>query len=157
MTEILLVTQINAPIDRVFDLARSIDLHQFSTSKTNEKAISGITTGLKNEGETVTWRAKHLGMYQKLTVRIIEMNKPHHFTDIMTKGAFKHMRHFHIFEETLSGTRMVDKFEFSSPLGLLGRLVDILFLKKYMTNFLGSRNEVIKSLAETDKWKEFLP
>ena len=39
MPTITLVTKINAPIERCFDLARSIDLHQHTSSKTNEKAI----------------------------------------------------------------------------------------------------------------------
>ncbi|RYF13850.1 MAG: cell division protein, partial [Flavobacteriales bacterium] len=41
MTEIITSTTINAPIQLVFDCARSIDIHQLSTAKTNEKAIAG--------------------------------------------------------------------------------------------------------------------
>jgi hypothetical protein len=63
MPKIELHTEIDAPIERVFDLARSIDLHMLSTSHTNEKAIAGKTSGLIGLGEWVTWRAKHLGFY----------------------------------------------------------------------------------------------
>jgi hypothetical protein len=51
---------------------------------------------------------------------------------------------------------MIDKFEFTSPLGFLGKLVDHLILKNYMTKFLQERNQVIMEFAETEKWKEVL-
>ncbi|WP_338075528.1 SRPBCC family protein [Chryseobacterium lathyri] len=88
MTTIYLETLIKADIHKVFDLARDIDLHQKSTEKTNEKAIAGRTSGLIEENETVTWRARHLGIDQTLTTKIISMQKNVQFTDIMLKGAF---------------------------------------------------------------------
>ncbi len=94
MPKILLETHIKAPINRVFDLARSIDLHEKSTSQTKEKAIAGKTSGLLGLGETVTWRAKHLGIYQTLTVEMIACQRPHSFTDKMIQGAFKSMTTF---------------------------------------------------------------
>lgn len=68
MSKIHVKTTIKADINKVFDLSRDIDLHQSSTSKTNEKAIAGITSGLIEEDETVTWKAKHLGVYQTFEV-----------------------------------------------------------------------------------------
>ena len=59
MPKIELLTEINAPIEKVFDLSRSIDLHMGSTKQTGEKAIAGKTNGLIELGETVTWLAKH--------------------------------------------------------------------------------------------------
>jgi len=46
MVKIIHQTKIQAPRERVFDLARSIDLHKASTSKTNEKAIEGRVSEL---------------------------------------------------------------------------------------------------------------
>lgn len=48
MPTIQLETIIDADIKICFDLSRSIDLHQISTAKTNEKAIAGVTAGLIN-------------------------------------------------------------------------------------------------------------
>jgi len=95
MAIIELTTQIDAPIDRVFDLARSIDLHTTSTSKTGEHAVAGVTSGLIGAGEEVTWRAKHFGVWQSLTVRIETYDRPTHFSDRMLRGAFKSMEHHH--------------------------------------------------------------
>lgn len=156
MPKIKLETIIDAPVDRVFDLARSIDLHKLSTSGTNEEAVAGRTTGLIELGETVTWRAKHFGVYQKLTVEVTKFDRPNMFEDVMLKGAFKQMKHTHRFEKEGVQTKMIDEFFFLSPLGVLGKLADMLFLKKYMTNFLLNKNKELKSFAESEEWKKIL-
>lgn len=148
MSRIYLETEINADIQTVFDLARNIDLHQESTSRTHEKAIAGRTSGLIEENETVTWRAKHLGIYQTLTTKIISMEKPHQFTDEMQKGAFRLLRHQHIFKSVNGQTVMTDIFEFESPLGIIGKIFNKIFLENYLKNFLLERNNLIKTKAE---------
>lgn len=156
MPKIELKTQIQASIEIVFDLARSIDLHQISTEQTNEKAIEGVTTGLIGLNETVTWRAKHFGVYQNLTAKITEFERPHYFVDEMLQGAFKSFRHEHHFAVKANGTEMMDVFDYQSPLGILGRLADTIFLQQYMTNLLANRNQIIKEFAESEKWRQVL-
>jgi ligand-binding SRPBCC domain-containing protein len=156
MSKIQLETYIEAPIERVFDLARSIDLHTLSTKGTKEEAIGGKTKGLIEMNETVTWRAKHFGVYQNLTVQVTKMDRPDLFSDKMIKGAFSTMEHQHIFERSGTETKMTDIFEFTSPLGVFGKLANLLFLKKYMTKFLKNKNKELKSVAESDAWKQIL-
>ena len=156
MVKIILQTKIQAPRERVFDLARSIDLHKASTSKTNEEAIEGRVSGLIGLNETVTWRAKHFGIYQKLKVQIVEYDRPKMFKDVMLKGTFKSMHHTHSFEEENDFTIMNDVFEFESPLGFLGKIAEVLFLKKYMKNFLAKKNQTLKEVAESNQWKTLL-
>lgn len=148
MPIIILETTIRASKEVVFDLARSIDLHQLSTKKTKEEAIGGRITGLMELGEEVTWRAKHFGIYQRLTSKMTELQKHDHFVDEMTKGIFKRFRHEHQFKDIGDLTIMIDIFDYTSPLGILGKTADKLFLEKYMTRFLKERNKVIKAFAE---------
>ena len=147
MPLIHLTTEIKAPIQVVFDLSRSIDFHQESVSETGEKAIAGRTSGLIELGETVTWEAVHFKVKQQLTTKITAMNPPYSFTDEMVKGIFKSLKHEHLFSEENGITTMVDLFYFEAPLGLLGKLANILVLKKYMTHFLRVRNAAIKKSA----------
>lgn len=154
MSKIQLITVIQSDIQTVFNLSRDIDLHQQSTAKTNESAIAGKTSGLIEEGETVTWKARHLGIYQTLTTKIVAMNTPHHFTDIMQKGAFKSMKHQHIFSQQGENTIMTDIFEFHSPFGIIGKIFDKVFLKNYMKKFLLERNKLIKTVAENKQKRE---
>ena len=156
MPIIKVVTEINAPVERVFDLARCIDLHTESLTQTKEKAVAGITKGLINKDETVTWEAIHFGIKQKLTSKITIFNRPNHFRDSMFKGAFERFDHDHFFETKDSQTIMRDVFDYASPLGFLGSIADWLFLESYMKNLLESRNKLIKSVAESDDWKKYL-
>lgn len=156
MPRIELKTKIRANKEIVFDLSRSIDLHKISTVHTNETAIAGKTSGLIELNESVTWRAKHFGFYQKLTSKITEFEKPNYFVDEMVSGAFKSFRHEHYFADFNNGTLMTDVFEYKSPLGFLGKIFDKLILKKYMLDLLKKRNETLKHFAESDKWKDIL-
>lgn len=126
-----------------------------STAETGEKVIAGRTKGLIEPNETVTWRAKHLGVWQNLTSKITEFDAPHYFVDEMVSGAFSSFRHEHHFEESKSGTLMKDIFTFESPLGPIGTLANKLFLTKYMTYFLEQRNKTIKEYAESGKAGHF--
>jgi len=148
MTTINLTTTIKAPIQTVFDVSRNIDIHQQSASKTNEVAIAGITSGLINLNETVTWRGKHFGFYLTHKSRITAMVLNDYFVDEMEEGKFKTFKHKHFFEETNGVTIMVDKLQYETPFGSFGKLFDFLFLKKHLTQFLLNRNQVLKAVSE---------
>src|SRR5882672_3399450 len=95
-----LTTPISAPIERCFDLSRSIDLHVASTHGTGERAIAGVTTGLIGLDETVTWKGR--------------------------------------------------------PLGLFGKLVEALVLRRHLRVFLEHRNDFVRQVAESAQWKSYL-
>ncbi|MBC5636382.1 SRPBCC family protein [Ornithinibacillus hominis] len=131
-----------------FDLARNVEIHTKTTSKTKEEAVGGITQGLLRKGDTVTWEATHFGIRQKLTAKVIHMEKPTMFVDVMVKGAFNSFTHTHRFVEKNGGTIMIDIFEYKSPFGIVGIIVDKLFLERYMANFISSRAKELKRIAE---------
>ena len=103
---------IKAPIGICFDLARNVGVHTQTTSNTKERAIGGVTEGLLEQGDTVTWEAIHFGIKQRLTAKVILMEKPHKFVDVMVKGAFQSFVHTHQFIEHADGTLMIDTFEY---------------------------------------------
>lgn len=148
MTLIEVSTEIKADIEKCFDLARDVDFHKLSVKKTKEEAIAGRISGMCELGDEITWRATHFGIRQKLSVKITKFNRPNFFEDKMTKGAFKSMRHEHLFVQTSELTLMKDKFYYEVPFGILGKIVNVLILKNYMKNFLLQRNRVLKQIAE---------
>ena len=140
---------IDAPPERCFDLSRDVDLHTRSASRTGERAVAGVTTGLLGPGDTVTWEAVHLGLRQRLTVRITRFDRPRLFVDELVRGAFRSLRHVHEFEPRDGGTLVRDTFAYTSPLGPLGTLADRLFLERYLRGFLVERNRFLKREAES--------
>lgn len=156
MPTIHLTTVIHAPVERVFDLSRSITLHKRSMSHVKEEAIKGRLNGLIANNETVTWRARHLGKIRELTSRITDMRSPEYFCDEMQQGDFTFLRHEHHFKEIANGTVAIDIMEFGVPYGVFGKWLGRFYLKRYMTHLLELRNKTIKEYAESEKWRVIL-
>lgn len=157
MPRLEIVTVVRAPVEIVFDLSRSIDVHQISQSDHGEKAVDGRVSGLIELNEEVTWEAKHFGIRQRLSSRIVSMTRPYHFRDSMVTGAFRRFDHDHYFAALPEGrTEVRDVFDYASPLGPLGHLADFLFLARYMRSLLQKRNLLIKQIAESQEYKRFI-
>jgi ligand-binding SRPBCC domain-containing protein len=156
MVVIELSTRIAAPLERVFDLARSIDLHMASTNWTGEQAIAGVTHGLIGPDQEVTWRGRHFGFMVRHTSRITVYQRPVHFQDAMVRGLFRTFQHDHHFEAVLDKTVMSDEMRFSAPLGPLGILAERIALERHMRDLLERRNVCIQRVAESDEWEKFL-
>jgi ligand-binding SRPBCC domain-containing protein len=146
------VTVIQAPIERCFDLARSVEVHLAGNVHWGEEAVAeaGVTSGLVGLGERVTWRAKHFGIRFRLTSEIAAMDRPAYFQDKQVRGPFRSMVHDHFFR-SLPGatTEMKDVFCFAAPVPPLGRLVEAAILRRYMDALLQERNAVLKRIAES--------
>lgn len=156
MPTIHLTTFIAAPIERVFDLSRHIGLHKISQQHNNEEAIDGVTAGLIQQNETVTWKATHLFKTRFMTVKITEMKSPVYFEDVMLKGDFTSYAHKHHFKAVQNGTIMIDEVEFKTPYGFIGRAVNHFYLTDYLKNLIVKRNETIREYAESPKWQSLL-
>ena len=75
------ITVIQAPIERCFDLARSVEVHLAGNVHCGETAVAlaGVTSVLVGIAKRVTWRAKHFGVWQNLTSEITAMESPTYF------------------------------------------------------------------------------
>jgi ligand-binding SRPBCC domain-containing protein len=144
-------TLIPVPVHTCFDLARNVDLHVRSMSQAKEKIVAGVSSGLIGAGQGVTWEATHFFIRQRLAVRITAFDPPRHFRDSQIDGPFRRMDHDHFFfpMENGAATRMLDRFDYESPLGWIGRLADILFLERYMRRLLETRNRYLETAART--------
>lgn len=158
MVRLDLLTVINAPVERCFDLARSIELHLLGAEQTGERAVYGTTSGLIGPGEFVEWEARHFGVKQRLAAKITAFKRPTYFQDTMIRGVFRFLEHDHHFRKIEPEiTEMRDLFSFAAPLPVFGVVAETLFLKRYLERFLLERNRVLKQAAESDQWKTLLP
>jgi ligand-binding SRPBCC domain-containing protein len=148
MAHFQLDTLIAAPIELCFDLARNIDVHLAAAADREQKAIAGTTSGLIGLGETVTWEGRYCLMRRQMTSRIVEFDFPNMFADEMQRGAFHHWRHTHRFTQLRGVTTMHDDVDFASPLGPIGYVTDVLFMRNYMRKLLLGHNAFLKHLAE---------
>lgn len=93
-----------------------------------------------------------------MTSTITELNRPAYFQDVMVKGPFRSMKHDHIFLALAdSRTEMRDVFTFAAPYPIIGLIAERAFLADYMRKLLTERNEEIRQVAETNKWRRYIP
>ena len=154
------LTTVSAPIERCFDLARSVEVHLAGNVRWGEQAVAtaGQVSGLIGPGRRVTWRAKHFGIWQELTSEITLVDRPIYFQDVMIDGPFRLMVHDHFFRSLPAGdTEMKDVFVFEAPLPILGWLAESTVLRRYMAGLLRERNAVLKRVAESEEWRKYLP
>lgn len=148
MPQLVLETFIHAPADICFDLMRDIRIHTETTAQTNESAVAGVTDGMIGLGQSVTFEGRHFGMRQRLTVQVIEFDRPRLFVDEMTEGRFKSFKHIHEFMPSGGGTLMKDTLIWTSPFGILGKVVDKLLLESHLRDLVQARNAKLRDIAE---------
>ncbi len=148
MPVISLVTEIHAPIELCFDLCRDLETHTRTVAHTRERLVGDKKTGLAELGDVLVFEAVHFGVRQRLSSEITELVRPTLFADVALSGAFQSLYHRHEFTRVSETTLMRDRLEWTSPLGLLGRLADMLFLKRHMLRFLVTRNRNLKAIVE---------
>ncbi len=159
MVKLEQTTLIAAPIERCFDLARSVEVHLAGNIHCGEAAVAmaGVTSGLIGLSQRVTWRARHFGIWQTLTSEITALDRPAYFQDTMIRGAFRSMKHDHYFRPlTPRQTEMKDVFRFAAPLPILGNLAEFAVLRRYMQALLQERNAALKQIAESQDWQRYL-
>jgi ligand-binding SRPBCC domain-containing protein len=156
MVTIRTVTWIDAPVERCFMLARSVDFQLASSKYKSVKVVAGVQSGLLGLGDTVTWRGRMFGPGGTHTNRVEVLRPPSYFLEKMVVGRFKfyeHERHFAVMDD---GTRIRDEVRFSIGWGPLGTALEKTVLRRRMTALLKWRNEALKEVAESEMWKQFL-
>jgi ligand-binding SRPBCC domain-containing protein len=107
-----------------------------------------VADGMIGLGQKVTFEGTHFGIRQRLTVEVTEFDRPHLFVDEMTEGTFRSFKHVHQFVQARSGTLMRDTLIWRSPYGVLGKIVDRLFLERHLRDLIATRNAKLKEVAE---------
>jgi ligand-binding SRPBCC domain-containing protein len=120
-------------------LSLSIDAHTASMAAAAETAVDSTTRDAMRLGDTVTWRARHFGIWFRMTSAITVYEHPARFVDEQVSGQFSYWRHEHRFERIpTGGTRMVDAVNYRSPAGPLGGMADLLVLSRYLRGLIES-------------------
>ncbi|MDL9981554.1 SRPBCC family protein [Microbacterium sp. ASV49] len=133
-----IVTETPHPAEALFDVSLDIDAHMASMAASGERAVAGVTSGRIGLGETVTWRARHFGIWFTMTSKITALDRPHSFVDQQARGPFKVFVHEHRFEPLAEGSRMTDRLTVGSP--IFGRLAERMVLVPYLRRLIRKRN-----------------
>lgn len=149
-------THIKAPIERCFDLARSVDFHKISVSEIKEESLAGIRTGLIGPNQHVLLQNWIGGLRFSTEMKLTQFARPHHFSYLMVNNIFRKVIHDYHFYDLKEETVMVDHLYFEPRFGMLGEIINFLFLRKFLIRILTQRNDMLREYAETDKWSSVL-
>lgn len=150
MEKIHITTFIAAPVDRVYDLSRSMTVQKACVQTVGGEAVTGTTTGLIKLDETVTWRIKRLFKWRQMTTKITEMQPNEMFGGAMVLGDFNDFRYEHYFKVAHNGTIMIDLLWYESPAGWMGRMLDRYYFSRLFGSMLQRRAELVRQYAERD-------
>ncbi len=149
MGRVVVVTRIAAPVEVCFDGARSLAAHVESARFSRERLVApGKLEGWLDLDDLVCFEGRHFGVRQRFCARIVEMRRPARFVDEMTRGIFTSLRHVHDFEQAGEETLMTDTLGWVTPLGVLGRVADALFLERHMRRFVLEKQSALKGILE---------
>ena len=135
----VVVTEADVNARKLFEISLDIDAHVSSMQQSGERAVAGTTSGSIGLYETVTWRARHFGVWFTMTSKITELERPTRFVDQQVRGPFKTFVHEHRFETVGDGCRMTDTITVGSP--VFGRLAERLLLVPYLRRLITTRND----------------
>jgi ligand-binding SRPBCC domain-containing protein len=156
---------IYAPIERCFQLSTSLAIveHELGMRPVPHQHPGrppARTSGLVTGSDTVRWQGWQLGLPQVHESLIEAFNPPLFFRDRMIAGRFASFEHDHAFTQQgdgIDGALLQDEVRFSMPFGWAGALVGRLILEPHIRGLLGRRFRLLKRLAESEEWREYLP
>ncbi|MGW0661190.1 SRPBCC family protein [Streptodolium elevatio] len=148
MARFVLVTHIKAEPRSVFEASLDVGVHTASMADACEEAVAGVTDRGLILGDTVTWRARHFGVWWRMTAEITAYEPPGFFVDEQRCGPFRSWRHEHHFVADGDATIMRDTVEFAAPFGPVGRLAEAVVLRRYMARLISNRNRHLKQTLE---------
>ena len=160
MQTIRMMTEVLAPVERVFRLSLSLDLEAEVLKAWGMRPLppahpDQVAAGLIANGQRVTWSGRQFGWGRQHTSLIDAYRAPLYFRDVMERGSFVRFEHEHHFATMNDGTRMRDQIRFEMPWGMFGGLMTGR-VQRRLERMLESRNAAIKAAAEGEGWRRYL-
>ena len=147
---------VQAPLERCFLLATNIALVEQTIGLHPRPRAGYKTAGLIVNGDRVLWKGWKFGLPSTHETLITGYDRPHFFQDSMARGMFKSFSHDHRFDEVGGQTLMIDIVRFSLPLGPLGKIVCKTVIVPHVLDLLQRRFQLLKRLAESDEWEQYI-
>lgn len=96
-----------------------------------------------HQGALIDYRIRLKGLPMTWKTLISDWAPPHRFVDEQLRGPYRLWHHTHEFTAVPGGTRMVDTVRYAIPLGPLGSLAHVLFVRRDLERIFAYRREHI--------------
>ena len=140
--------ELKLPIEKAWDFfSRPENLQKITPSSMGFK-ITSVVDSKAYPGQIITYKVNVLpGITSNWVTEITQVVENNFFIDEQRFGPYKMWHHEHKFSELPSGnTLMIDKISYKIPLGILGHLAHILFVKKQLTSIFKHRYSILNTM-----------
>ena len=142
------IQTIPAELNTVWDFFSSpANLSKITPAKMNFRILH-ITGGEKMyDGQLISYKVSPFPFIRtRWTTEIKSVQQHKHFIDEQKFGPFSLWYHQHFFEQTANGVLMTDDVSYAIPLGILGRMVNSILVKKQVENIFAFRKKAIEEI-----------
>jgi ligand-binding SRPBCC domain-containing protein len=143
---------IPAPVEKVWDyFCDPKNLNEITPPDMNFEIIQGGEAAMY-EGQIIEYRVEFLRWMRSLWLtEIVHVREGEYFVDEQRIGPYRFWYHEHIFETDPNGTKMTDHVSYAIPFGMLGDVVNGLWISKRLKNIFDFRKWKIEELFGGNK------
>ena len=147
LTQLFYEQRINTDIDNLWKFISSPkNLSKITPSYMDFKILSKIPDEMY-EGLIISYTVKPiLGVKMNWVTEITHIKDKKYFVDEQRKGPYKMWHHEHILIKTDNGIIMKDIISYIPPFGILGKILNILFIKRQVKGIFKYRTEVLNKI-----------
>lgn len=141
---------INSSLDDVFSFfSNPENLSKITPEKLGFNILTPTPIKMK-EGQLIDYSIKLLGKKIRWRTMITEYIPKVKFVDQQLKGPYSMWHHTHEFRDLDGKVEMTDEIYYVMPFGVLGRLVNFLFVSRDLNNIFKHRVEIINKIFDTN-------
>ena len=141
---------INSSLDDVFSFfSNPENLSKITPEKLGFNILTPTPIKMK-EGQLIDYSIKLLGKKIRWRTIITEYIPKVKFVDQQLKGPYSMWHHTHEFRDVDGKVEMTDEIYYVMPFGILGRLVNFLFVSRDLNNIFKHRVEIINKIFDTN-------
>jgi len=139
---------INGNLEEVWDFfSNPENLNNLTPKNMGFKILSQIPIPKMHEGQIIEYKVSPLlgiPLYWKTIIQEIDPYKS--FVDVQAKGPYKLWRHTHNYEQQGDKILMTDKVEYLLPLGILGQLMNPIFVRSRLEEIFDYRYQRVEQI-----------
>jgi len=138
---------IPAPVKDVWDyFCEPKNLNEITPPDMNFEIVQGGDEKMY-EGQIIEYRVEFIrGVRSLWLTEIAHVRDGKYFVDEQRVGPYRFWYHEHVFEEHSAGTKMTDHVTYMIPFGLLGDLMNAVWISRRLKNIFDFRTQKIIEL-----------
>ena len=122
------------------------NLNKITPSDMNFEIVQGGDAAMY-EGQIIEYRVEFIrGVRSLWLTEIAHVREREYFVDDQRVGPYRFWYHEHIFEVVPNGTKMTDRVTYAIPFGILGDVVNTVWISRRLKNIFDFRKRKIAEL-----------